>query len=80
MQLAITPEVEDLLHREMKKGHFNNVSDLIEAALHALVDGIPYTRSELDALIQEGIDSADRGDLFNEDEARAYIAAMRAKL
>jgi len=80
MQLTITPEVEALIHRGMESGHFKNANDLIEAALHSLLDGIPYTRSELDAMIQEGIDSADRGELYTEGEARAYIAEMRAKL
>ena len=80
MQLTITAEVEALIQREMETGHFKTVDDLIEAALHALQYNIPYTRSELDAMIQEGIDSADRGELYTEQEARAYLAAMRAKL
>ena len=41
---------------------------------------VSLTRSELDAMIQEGLDSADRGDLFTEDDAHACIAATRAKL
>ncbi len=34
----------------------------------------------MQALLQKGIDSADRADLFAEEEVRAYIAAMGAKL
>jgi len=80
MQLTLTPEVEALMQREMERGHFESANDLIEAALNSLVHGIPYTRLELDAMIQEGLDSADRGELYSEEEARAYIAEVRAKL
>jgi predicted transcriptional regulator len=72
--LTIKPEVEALIRRQMKSGHFKNVDDVIEAFTAS------PTRSELDALIQEGIDDIERGDVFTEEEARAYIAAARPKL
>ena len=46
-------------------------------ALLVLAGTRPYDLTDLDVKIQEGIDSADHGDLFTEEEARAYLAAVR---
>jgi len=80
MQLTLKPEVEALLQQELSTGRFQDPNDLIETALHALSDKRFLTRNDLDDFIQEGIDSADGGELYSEDEARAYIAAVRSKL
>ena len=80
MQLTLKPEVEALLQQELSTGRFQDPNDLIETALHVLADSRHFDLSDLDAKIQEGIDSADRGELYTEDEARAFIAALRAKL
>jgi hypothetical protein len=80
MELTITPKVEALLQREMSTGRFEDPNDLIETALLVLADSTPYDLEALNAKIQEGLDDIERGDVFTEDEARAYIAEMRAKL
>ena len=80
MQLTLKPEVEALLQQELSTGRFQDPNDVIETALHALSDRRFLTLNDLDDFIQEGIDSADRGELYTEDEARAYIAAARTKL
>jgi predicted transcriptional regulator len=80
MQLTLKPEVEALLQQELSTGRFEDPNDLIETALNALADGRHFDLSDLDAKIQQGLDDIDRGDVFTEEEARAYIAAMRAKL
>jgi hypothetical protein len=80
MQLTLKPEVEALLQQELSTGRFQDPNDLIETALHALADSRPYDLADLDGKIQEGIDSADSGELYSEDEARAFIASLRAKL
>jgi Arc/MetJ-type ribon-helix-helix transcriptional regulator len=61
-------------------GRYKDANEVVETALHALADDLPYTRAELEEMIQEGIDSADRGELYTEEEARALLAAERAKL
>ncbi len=80
MTLTLKPEVEALLQRELSTGRFQDPNDLIETALHALSDRRSQTATDLDEFIQQGIDSADRGELYTEEEARAFIAALRAKL
>ena len=80
MQLTLKPEVEALLQQELSTGRFHDPNDVIETALHVLADSRPYDLANLDAKIQEGLDDIERGDVFTEEEARAYIAAMRAKL
>ncbi len=80
MQLTLKPEVEALLQQELSTGRFHDPNDVIETALHALSDSRHLNLSDLDSKIQQGLDDIERGDVFDEDEARAYIAAMRAKL
>ena len=80
MTLTLTPEVEALLNRELSTGRFEGPNDLLEIALLVLSDSTLSRSSELEAKIQEGLDDVARGDVFTEEEARAYLAAMRAKL
>ena len=80
MQLTLKPQVEALLQQELSTGRFQDPNDLIETALHALSDNRHFELSDLDSKIQHGLNDIEQGDVFNEDEARAYIAAMRAKL
>jgi putative addiction module CopG family antidote len=79
MEVTLKPEVEALIQEQLSSGRYQDPSDVIETALHALADGRAIS-ADLDARIQQGLDDIDRGDVFTEDEARAYIAAMRAKL
>ena len=80
MTLTLTPEVEALLNRELSTGRFQNPNDLLETALLVLADSMPRDMSILDAMIQEGIDDDERGDVYTEEEARAYLASVRAKM
>jgi Arc/MetJ-type ribon-helix-helix transcriptional regulator len=80
MELTLKPEVEALLQQQLSTGRFQDPNDVIETALHALRDGEALSSTDFDVFIQEGIDSADRGELYSEEEARAIIAAMRSKL
>ena len=80
MTLTLTPEVEALLNRELSTGRFESPNDLLETALLVLADSTLSCSSDLETKIQEGLEDVDRGDVFTEEEARAYIAAMRAKL
>ena len=65
MTLTLKPEVEALLQQELQSGRFQDPNDLIETALHALSDRRFLDRSDLDDFIQEGIHSADRGELYS---------------
>jgi hypothetical protein len=80
MELTITPEIEALVQNEMSHGRFSDPGELIVAALTAFSETTPLDLDNLDSLLQEGIDSADRGEWYTEEEARAYLAALRAKV
>ncbi len=79
MQLTLKPEVEALLQQELSNGHFHDPNEVLETALHVLADSRPYDLATLNAKIREGLDDIERGDVFTEDETRAFLAAMRAQ-
>jgi len=76
----LKPETQALIQHELDSGRFHDPDEVIATALLALSDSRPADISDLDAKLQESIDQADRGELYTEEEARAIIAAMRAKL
>jgi predicted transcriptional regulator len=80
MTLTLTPETEALIQQEMSSGRFRDPDEAIATAFLVLRDYRPADLGDLDRNIQEGIDDADAGRLYTEDEARAYIASVRAKL
>ncbi len=83
MEMTLTPEVERRLELRLREGRWKTASEVLETALDFLDgmdDVIVLDRKELDAKIQEGLDSADRGDLYTEEEVRAHLAAVRAQL
>ena len=64
----------------MKHGRFETPGDLIETALLVFRDSTPDDIAALNKLIDEGIRSAEKEPLYSEQEARAYLAEVRAKL
>jgi putative addiction module CopG family antidote len=80
MELTLKPEVEALIQQQLRSGRYHDPNDVLETALHALSDGIALRTANLDDFIQEGIDAADRGELYSEEEVRAHLSAVRSKL
>jgi predicted transcriptional regulator len=83
MEMTLTPEVERRLELRLREGRWKTASEVLETALDFLdgmEDVIVLNRKELDAKIQEGLDSADRGELYTEEEVRAHLAEVRAQL
>jgi Arc/MetJ-type ribon-helix-helix transcriptional regulator len=80
MELILRPEAQARIERELQSGRFADADELIATAMNVLSDTTPADLTDLNGRIQEGIDSAERGELYSEDEVRAYIAAVRAKL
>lgn len=83
MDMTLTPEIEHRLELRLREGRWKSVSEVLETALDFL-DGmeevIVLNKEELEAKIQEGLDSADRGELYTEEQVRAYLAEVRAEL
>ncbi len=80
MQVTLTPEIEALIEQQMKSGRFEDPTELIATALHALADDHPFEPSQLESMIEEGARDVEDGNVFTKDEAKAYLRAMRAKL
>ena len=66
MTLTLTPEFEALLQRDLNTGRYRNASEVIETALLVFSDRTPAEVHELNAKIQEGLDSLDRDELYTQ--------------
>ncbi len=88
MTVELTPEVEAMIQHELASGRFQDMSDVIATAMHALADRRPLdlehdypvppmTLAEFQAAIDEGVESADNEPLVTPEEARASLARVR---
>jgi Arc/MetJ-type ribon-helix-helix transcriptional regulator len=83
MPLTLSPELEGRIERVVANGRFPNVESAMEHAVNALeVDDrlAEWPAEELQALIDEGLESARTEPLVTEAEARAHLAQVRAEL
>ncbi len=61
MNIALTKEMEDLIHRRVKTGMYNNASEVVRDALRHMEENDPY--SELRATLIPRIARAEAGEL-----------------
>jgi antitoxin ParD1/3/4 len=54
---------EAFVRQQLESGRYNNVSEVLRAALRLLEDQEKRRERELDTALQEGLDSPDAGDL-----------------
>jgi Arc/MetJ-type ribon-helix-helix transcriptional regulator len=81
MELTLTPELEAEIQQQLDSGRFHTPVEVLVTAMGALRDSTPDENLEdFNAKLQEGIDDIDQGRTYSEEEARAYIADLRAKL
>jgi len=81
MAMTLSPELETRIQRVVDTGRFNTTEQAIESAISRLeVDELlsGWSKADLEAAIDEGLASVDRGELYTEDEVRAYLAEVRA--
>jgi Arc/MetJ-type ribon-helix-helix transcriptional regulator len=81
MNMALTPGVQHRIEAKLKQGRWNSASAVVETALDLLDDLdeiIVLSREELDARIDESLTEIERGEVYTEAEARAYLAKARA--
>jgi Arc/MetJ-type ribon-helix-helix transcriptional regulator len=79
MTLTLPPELEAGIERELATGRFETPVAVMAAALEALSDSTPADREHFEEELQESMDSADRGELYDEVAVRAHLKAVRAK-
>jgi Arc/MetJ-type ribon-helix-helix transcriptional regulator len=83
MALTLSPEIEERIERVVANGRFPDIQSAVEHAVNALeVDDMlaDWPAGDLQALIDEGLESAKNEPLVNEAEARAHLSQVRAEL
>jgi len=76
MELALTPELEQRIQRQLKSGRFQSATELVSTALDAiesfpLPEGID--QASFERLLDEGCAAAECGDTVSADEAKAPL-------
>jgi len=66
MNLTLKPETEKLVKDRVERGEYKDASALVDEAIHYLLD-MDEAEAELQALVQEGIDSGPATEMARED-------------
>jgi antitoxin ParD1/3/4 len=77
--VALGSHFEEFVKKQLESGRFNNVSEIVRAALRLLEDEVKLREirhRELKVAVQEGIDSEDAGPI---EDVVARNRARRAK-
>jgi len=85
MNISLTPELEQYVHRKVRSGLYHSASEVIREGLRLLKEKDEVHRSKLEELrheIQIGIDQARRGELatFTEETLNEIRAQGRKRL
>jgi predicted transcriptional regulator len=76
MTIQLKPEIERIVQQDVAAGVSGSVEEYIEQAIlvhHQEQLDLAARREEISALIEEGWQSAQRGELYSEEEVRAYL-------
>jgi antitoxin ParD1/3/4 len=68
MNVSLTPELEELIHRKVESGLYLSASEVVREALRLLEERDRVNAMKLEELRREiklGIDQADRGELLD---------------
>jgi Arc/MetJ-type ribon-helix-helix transcriptional regulator len=76
MDVVLAPEVARKVEEAVSCGRFPSADALVAEAIRLLLAPDQVGRGDLDALIQVGIDEADRGEFVSGDEVRTEIAEL----
>jgi antitoxin ParD1/3/4 len=71
MTIHLTPEIEQLIQSKVESGRYNSASEMVREALRLLVQRDEFFtrhKEEIREQIEEGWQSAERGELVNGDE------------
>jgi antitoxin ParD1/3/4 len=72
MNVSLTPELEQLIHKKVESGLYLSASEVVREALRLLEERDRANAMKLEGLrkeIQIGLDQADRGELIDGPEA-----------
>jgi antitoxin ParD1/3/4 len=66
MNVTLKPETEKLVRERVESGEFESASELVDEAIRYMLD-MDKAEAELEALVQEGIDSGPATEMLRED-------------
>jgi putative addiction module CopG family antidote len=66
MNVTLRPDAEKLVREKVKRGEFKDASDLVNEAIHYLLD-MDEAEAELEAFVREGIESGPAAEMTQED-------------
>ena len=73
MEIALTPKLEKRIAAKVAGGEFPSAEEVVREGLRRLFAEEEEYLAEMRARIQEGIDSANRGELISSDELFAEL-------
>ena len=76
MNVRLRPEIQKLIQQDLARGPYQSVDDFVEKAvtmLHEQEAWLAANRSDINAKIEEGFASAQRGELIDPDEVRSRM-------
>jgi len=79
MNVSLTPEMERRIAEMVESGLYATASEVVRDSLRILFqaeEGRDRKRAKLDAAIQEGLDSIERGELYSGEEVFASMTAI----
>ena len=82
MTISLTPELDDLVNAQIESGRFTTAQEVIVEGLRLLENRESARAKELVALnemLQERLDSLDRGEFVDPDELRTEFKQMSAE-
>ena len=66
MNLTLKPETEKLIQERIDRGEYKDAADFVDEAIQYMVE-MDRAETELEALVQEGIDSGPATEMTRED-------------
>jgi antitoxin ParD1/3/4 len=82
MNVELPPDLETVVESQIKTGRYATPNDVLRDALGLLEERdllLRDRRAEIRRMIEEGVESARRGELFDGDEVADELEAMLAK-
>jgi antitoxin ParD1/3/4 len=73
MDIRLKPEMEEMIRQDVERGAYRNADEFVEHAvklLHEEEAWLAENGSEIRAKIEQGYDSAQRGELLDSDRVR----------
>lgn len=84
MEVTLTPELEDLIARQVDEGNYPSAGEVVREALRLLKEQVDSRSRQLDALQREvaaGIQDLEQGayETYDNDNLEGLIRSIKAK-